>query len=134
MDALWSNYRLSPHAFALEWPQPSALGTGSVLLAMPVVSFSASLDQLQNWIPFRGRASDNGLCEKTNHINSGRTMKYLPLFTLSIFLSAQFVSAEEPIRERIEWADIWVTGADKDDCIRRLDNKAGGGRISQRGC
>ena len=24
-----------------------------------------------------------------------------------LLLSSQFVSAEEPIRERIEWADIW---------------------------
>jgi len=33
---------------------------------------------------------------------------------------AQFVSAEEPIRERIEWADIWVIDADKDDLPRVL--------------
>ena len=29
-------------------------------------------------------------------------------------------SAQEPIRERIEWADIWVTDADKDDLPRVL--------------
>lgn len=37
-----------------------------------------------------------------------------------LLLLAQFVSAEEPIRERIEWADIWVTDADKDDLPRVL--------------
>ena len=40
---------------------------------------------------------------------------------LSSFLAiAQPVSAQEPIRERIEWADIWVTDADKDDLPRVL--------------
>jgi hypothetical protein len=39
---------------------------------------------------------------------------FLPLMT------AQSVSAEKPIRERIEWADIWVTDADKDDLPRVL--------------
>ena len=33
---------------------------------------------------------------------------------------AQLVAAEEPIRERIEWADIWITDADKDDLPRVL--------------
>ena len=37
------------------------------------------------------------------------------LFSVVVF--AQFVSAEEPIRERIEWADIWVTDADKEALI-----------------
>ena len=38
------------------------------------------------------------------------------LYILLVFLmTTQFVSAEEPIRERIEWADIWVTNANKDD-------------------
>jgi lysophospholipase L1-like esterase len=31
-----------------------------------------------------------------------------------------FISADEPIRERIEWIDIWVTDADKDDLPRVL--------------
>jgi len=31
-----------------------------------------------------------------------------------------FVSADEPVRERIEWIDIWVTDADKDDLPRVL--------------
>jgi hypothetical protein len=40
---------------------------------------------------------------------------------LLTFLAAyQFVSADEPIRERIEWIDIWVTDADKDDLPRVL--------------
>jgi hypothetical protein len=30
------------------------------------------------------------------------------------------VRAEEPVRERIEWADIWVTDADKNDQPRVL--------------
>ena len=43
---------------------------------------------------------------------------FVALFSVAVF--AQFVSAEEPIRERIEWADIWVTDADKDDLPRVL--------------
>ena len=43
----------------------------------------------------------------------------LRLLTL-ILLIPQFVSAEEPVRERIEWADIWVTDADKHDLPRVL--------------
>ena len=39
---------------------------------------------------------------------------------MSILLPGQFVSAAEPIRERIEWADIWVTDADKNDLPRVL--------------
>jgi len=38
----------------------------------------------------------------------------------SVLVFAHFVSAAEPIRERIEWADIWVTDADKDDLPRVL--------------
>jgi len=46
----------------------------------------------------------------------------MKLFTfLSVFLTiTSFVSADEPIRERIEWIDIWVTDADKDDLPRVL--------------
>ena len=47
-------------------------------------------------------------------------MNHKMLFLLPLLLYAQFVSAEEPIRERIEWADIWVTDADKDDLPRIL--------------
>ena len=39
---------------------------------------------------------------------------------IPILAIAQLVSAEEPIRERIEWADIWVTDADKEDLPRVL--------------
>ena len=39
---------------------------------------------------------------------------------IPVVLIAQLVSAQEPIRERIEWADIWVTDADKDDLPRVL--------------
>jgi hypothetical protein len=43
------------------------------------------------------------------------------LYILLVFLmTTQFVSAEEPIRERIEWADIWVTDANKNDLPRVL--------------
>ena len=33
---------------------------------------------------------------------------------------APFVSAEEPIRERIEWSDVWVTDAEKSELPRVL--------------
>jgi lysophospholipase L1-like esterase len=36
-----------------------------------------------------------------------------------LFIS-HFLPADEPIRERIEWADIWVTEADKDDLPKVL--------------
>lgn len=39
---------------------------------------------------------------------------------IAILSIAQLLSAQEPIRERIEWADIWVTDADKDDLPRVL--------------
>jgi hypothetical protein len=47
-------------------------------------------------------------------------MKRNLYFLLATLMMAQFVSADEPIRERIEWADIWVTDADKDDLPRVL--------------
>ncbi len=47
-------------------------------------------------------------------------MKRNLYFLFAILMAAQFVFAEEPIRERIEWADIWVTDADKDDLPRVL--------------
>lgn len=44
---------------------------------------------------------------------------FAALFSVVAF--AHFVSAEEPVvRERIEWIDIWVTDADKDDLPRVL--------------
>lgn len=39
---------------------------------------------------------------------------------IPILAVAQLVSGEELIRERIEWADLWVTDADKDDLPRVL--------------
>jgi hypothetical protein len=47
-------------------------------------------------------------------------MKRVLYSLLPFLVMVQFVSAEEPIRERIEWADIWVTDADKDDLPRVL--------------
>jgi hypothetical protein len=37
---------------------------------------------------------------------------------IPLFLIVPFASADEPVRERIEWIDIWVTDADKDDLPR----------------
>jgi hypothetical protein len=46
-------------------------------------------------------------------------MKYvcilIPFLTL-----VSFLSADEPVRERIEWIDVWVTDADKNDLPRVL--------------
>jgi hypothetical protein len=39
---------------------------------------------------------------------------------IAILAITQLLSAQELIRERIEWADIWVTDADKDDLPRVL--------------
>ncbi len=39
---------------------------------------------------------------------------------LPLLLIVQFASADEPVRERIEWIDIWVTDAEKDDLPRVL--------------
>ena len=39
----------------------------------------------------------------------------IPLITM-----VSFVSADEPVRERIEWIDIWITDADKTDLPRVL--------------
>lgn len=46
-------------------------------------------------------------------------MKHL-FILLPLLLSAPFTSADEPVRERIEWIDIWVTDADKSDLPRVL--------------
>ncbi len=46
-------------------------------------------------------------------------MKFLVIL-LSLLTMVSFISADEPIRERIEWIDIWVTDADKDDLPRVL--------------
>lgn len=46
-------------------------------------------------------------------------MKYL-FILIPLLLIVPFASADEPVRERIEWIDIWVTDADKDDLPRVL--------------
>jgi len=47
-------------------------------------------------------------------------MNRSPLFLLPFLTIAHFTSADGPIRERIEWTDIWVTNADKSDLPRVL--------------
>jgi|SRR6056297_1834028 len=47
-------------------------------------------------------------------------MKQLLILLLPYFVLTQFATADEPNRERIEWADMWVTDADKDDLPRVL--------------
>ena len=47
-------------------------------------------------------------------------MKRVLSILVPLLMTAQFVSADEPIREGIEWADIWVTNANKDDLPRVL--------------
>ncbi len=42
---------------------------------------------------------------------------YILFFLLAV---CRCLSADEPVRERIEWIDIWVTDADKDDLPRVL--------------
>jgi len=47
-------------------------------------------------------------------------MKRVLYILFPLLMTTQGVSAEEPIRERIEWADIWVTNADNADLPRVL--------------
>jgi hypothetical protein len=47
-------------------------------------------------------------------------MQRITAALIPVLAIAQLLSAQEPIRERIEWADIWVTDADKDDLPRVL--------------
>ena len=47
-------------------------------------------------------------------------MKHLLIALFPLFVSIPLAHAEDPIRERIEWADIWVTDADKTDLPRVL--------------
>lgn len=47
-------------------------------------------------------------------------MKCHLAFLLPLLLIPQFVSAEEPVRERIEWMDVWVTDAEKSELPRVL--------------
>jgi hypothetical protein len=48
------------------------------------------------------------------------TMTRVLFALIPLVLISQLLSADDPIRERIEWADIWVTDADKDDLPRVL--------------
>lgn len=47
-------------------------------------------------------------------------MKRTLYILLPLLTTARAATAEEPIRERIEWADIWVTDANKHDLPRVL--------------
>ncbi|MHB8974904.1 MAG: hypothetical protein ACYC4N_31125, partial [Pirellulaceae bacterium] len=47
-------------------------------------------------------------------------MKQLLVATFLLATVTSLVWPQEPIRERIEWADIWVTDADKNDLPRVL--------------
>jgi lysophospholipase L1-like esterase len=47
-------------------------------------------------------------------------MKRELILLFPLLMTVRAVTAEEPIRERIEWADIWVTNANKDDLPRVL--------------
>lgn len=47
------------------------------------------------------------------------TMKLFNIL-IPLLMMSQLVSADEPVRERIEWIDIWVTNAHKDDLPRVL--------------
>jgi lysophospholipase L1-like esterase len=47
-------------------------------------------------------------------------MKTIRYILVPLLLLTSYLHADEPIRERIEWADIWVTDADKDDLPRVL--------------
>ena len=47
-------------------------------------------------------------------------MRRFAIALIPILAITQLISAEEPIRERIEWADIWVTDAEKEDLPRVL--------------
>ncbi|MHB8974871.1 MAG: SGNH/GDSL hydrolase family protein [Pirellulaceae bacterium] len=47
-------------------------------------------------------------------------MKQMLVATFLVATVTSLVWSQEPIRERIEWADIWVTDADKNDLPRVL--------------
>ncbi len=47
-------------------------------------------------------------------------MKQMLVATFVVAAVTSLVWSQEPIRERIEWADIWVTDADKNDLPRVL--------------
>lgn len=47
-------------------------------------------------------------------------MKRILYILFPLLMTAQTVTAEEPVREGIEWSDIWVTNANKGDLPRVL--------------
>ncbi len=47
-------------------------------------------------------------------------MNRVSAIIVAVLVLIPFATAEEPIRERIEWIDIWVTDADKDELPRVL--------------
>lgn len=47
-------------------------------------------------------------------------MKRLVIAMIPVLAVARLASAAEPIHERIEWSDVWVTDADKSDLPRVL--------------
>jgi len=49
-----------------------------------------------------------------------RRLAPLLLIIAAVQMFPSFASAEEPVRERIEWIDIWVTNADKENLPRVL--------------
>ena len=55
-----------------------------------------------------------------NFCIQGKLMKRFFIVCIAVFAISQLVAAQGQIRERIEWADIWVTDADKDDLPRVL--------------
>lgn len=62
----------------------------------------------------------NASKSQSTDVHGTRYMKRLLVLLLSCFVLTQFASADEPVRERIEWIDTWVTDADKDDLPRVL--------------
>lgn len=59
------------------------------------------------------------MLDHSTDIQRTRPVKHLCIL-LSLLLLVSFASADEPVRERIEWIDIWVTDADKSDLPRAL--------------
>ena len=56
--------------------------------------------------------------DKFTHFVTGTIKPVCFLMTISAIFNP--LSADEPIRERIEWIDIWVTDADKEDLPKVL--------------
>jgi hypothetical protein len=61
----------------------------------------------------------NWIDRYTNNISRATFVKHLYIL-IPLLLIVSFATADEPVRERIEWIDIWVTDADKTDLPRVL--------------